>query len=212
MNREPQVQPENTPPAPATETAEEKLSPAAAFLDYADVFVWSIFALLLVFILLFRLCNVNGSSMENTLYNGELLILNSLESTYEQDDVIVFHIADRSTEKTLVKRIVATENQTVEINFETGVITVDGVVYEDTHSVLKSRVTDRITGEYALRADYNYDPATGIFRATVPEGHVFVMGDNRNNSADSRSRAIGFVDERTILGRAVFRLLPFTVF
>ena len=124
MNREPQFQPETDSPVPTPETTEEKLSPPAAFLDYADVFVWSIFALLLVFILLFRLCSVNGSSMENTLYNGELLILNSLESSYEQDDVIVFHLADRnSPEKTLVKRIIATENQTVEINFETGVIT-----------------------------------------------------------------------------------------
>ena len=177
-----------------------------------SLIAWSVVVLMLLFILAFRLCTVSGPSMENTLKNGEMLIVNSLCTSYEQDDVIVFHEVASSSEKTLVKRVIATGGQTIEINFDTCVITVDGEIYADTHSVLKNRLTDRIINEYHIRADYSYDSETGIFRATVPEGALFVLGDNRNNSRDSRSSSIGFVDERTVLGRVVLRLRPFTVF
>ena len=144
-------------------------------------------------------------------FNGEYLLLYSLAYTPQQDDIVVFHLTDEyGNGKTMVKRVIATGGQTVEIDFENGVILVDGEAYADSHSVLKNRFTDEITGEYDLFADHSYNAATKTFLATVPEGQIFVMGDNRNNSKDSRSDEIGFVDSRSVLGKAVLRLNPFT--
>lgn len=211
MNSEPfRIDDEATPTPPVPAEPPRPLS--EVLFDYVEIFAWSVFSLMLIFILLLRLCNVQGRSMENSLYNGQLLLLNNLETEYEQDDIVVFHLVDSASEKTLVKRVIATENQTVVIDFNSGVITVDGVVYEDSHAVLKDRVTDRVIDEYRLRAEHHYDAKTGVFSATVPEGCVFVMGDNRNNSRDSRDSSIAFVDERTILGRVILRISPFTVY
>ena len=127
----------------------------------------------------------------------------------------MFHLTkpQADLQKTLVKRVIAVGGQEIVIDTNTGTITVDGEVYEDTHAVLKNRTTDEITGTYSTSLfRYDFDPATGIFRATVPEHTVFVMGDNRNNSKDSRDTDVGFVDERCILGKVTVRLVPFTIF
>ena len=149
--------------------------------------------------------------MENTLYNGEYLLLYSLAYTPQQDDVVVFHLTDdEGNGKTMVKRVIATGGQEIHINFETGIISVDGIEYADSHAVLKDRDTDEIIGKYELFANHSYDSDTKTFGATVPEGYLFVMGDNRNNSSDSRSVHIGFIDSRSVLGKAILRLNPFT--
>lgn len=206
MNDEQNVVPQNDAPT-------QKKRPAiAAILDYVELFAWSVFAVMMLFSFALRLCRVDGSSMENTFYDGQNLLLYSTLYTPKQDDVVVFHLADREGEQTLVKRVIATGGQTVRICFKTAEIYVDGVRYEDAHKVLKSR-SDVITNEYSsLPPDYAYDPQTQIFEATVPEGHVFVMGDNRNNSNDSRYREIGFVDCRCVLGRVILRIAPFTLY
>lgn len=216
MNEETSVTPEvpETPETPEVPPRKKRTVGAAVF-DYVEMFAWSVFTVLLIFTFGFRLCQVDGQSMENTLHNGERLLLFSAGYTPRQDDIVVFHLTEpeKNLEKTLVKRVIATGGQTVEINTQTGTITVDGAEYADTHSILKNPSTGVEIGRYYTSLfGYGYNPTTGIFRATVPEGHLFVMGDNRNNSKDSRNPDVGFVDERCVLGRVVLRLSPFTAF
>lgn len=182
---------------------------AAFAFDILEMVAWSVFIMVLLFSFVFRICRVEGPSMENTLYNEQLLLVRSAGYTPEQDDVIIFHLTDpeNNLEKTLVKRVIATGGQKLEINFNTCEIKVDGVAYPDIHRVLKEPAN-----QYSIRADGDeYDPFTGIYSVTVPENMLFVMGDNRNHSLDSRDDAIGFVDERCVLGKVILRLAPFDV-
>ena len=220
MNQEPFTNEENqeiieteaASPAASTEKISKKIT--EGLFDVLEMFAWSVFAVLILFTFALRLCRVDGRSMENTLYNGQNLLLSSFAYTPEQNDIIVFHLTDEAhnMEKTLVKRVIATGGQTVVINFNNGVITVDGKEYADANAVLKNRETDVITGIYNLEPEHHYDPVSRIFSATVPKDCVFVMGDNRNNSKDSRDTDVGFVDQRCILGKAVLRISPFTIF
>ena len=203
----------------ASAPTEEPESPFRRFvrgaLEYLELFTYSVFAVLIIFTFGVRLCRVQGESMENTLYNKEYLLLYSVLYEPKQDDIVVFNLPEENTnrEKTLVKRVIALGGQEVIINTNTNEITVDGVLYEDSHSVLKDPSTDREINRYLKGLFSNhFDYTEGIYKATVPEGKVFVLGDNRNNSKDSRNPQIGFVDERCILGKVVLRVSPFTVF
>lgn len=206
MNNELEHHPAAQPP---------KKEGAGGFLfDALEMFVWSLAILLLLFTFLLRLCRVEGSSMENTLHNGERLILYSLAYEPKQDDIVVFHLtdADPNLEKMLVKRVIATEGQTIKIDFRKNTIVVDGVLYEDKHAVLKNNADEIVNKYLALRPNWNYDAKTDTMTATVPDGHLFVLGDNRNFSRDSRDATIMFVDERCVLGKVILRIAPFTVF
>lgn len=208
-------EPAATPAAPKPANAKKKKTIGAILFDYVEMFAWSVLVVLLIFTFGFRLCQVDGPSMENTLHNGERLLLQSAGYSPRQDDIVVFHLTEpeKNLEKVLVKRVIATGGQTVEIDTNTGTITVDGKEYADTHSALKDTSSGENAGRYYTSLfGYGLDRTTGIFRATVPEGYLFVMGDNRNNSKDSRNPDVGFVDERCVLGRVVLRLSPFTVF
>ena len=204
MNNEPNLQ-----QAPA------KKEESGGFLfDALEMFAWSLAILLLIFTFVLRICRVDGASMENTLYDGENLLLYSLFYEPEQDDIIVFHLTgkEENLEKMLVKRVLATGGQTVVVDFKNNTITVDGVLYEDEHAVLKNNV-DKIVDQYMyFRPDWNYDATTDTMTVTVPEGELFVLGDNRNFSRDSRDESIMFVDERCVLGKVILRVSPFTVF
>ena len=178
--------------------------------DYLELFAYSVFAVLLIFTFGVRLCQVKGASMENTLYDKEYLLLYSFAYKPHQDDIVVFNLPEDNPndEKTLVKRVIALEGQEVIIDTKTNEITVDGVLYEDTHSVLKNP-----DDKYSMWTFFdNFDYEEGVYKVTVPEGKVFVLGDNRNHSKDSRNPTIGFVDERCILGKVILRVAPFTVF
>ena len=204
MNNEPEVQ--SAPP---------KKEESGGFLfDALEMFVWALAILFLVFTFAFRLCRVEGASMENTLYNGENLLLYSFAYEPKQDDIVVFHLTDAepNLEKVLVKRVIATGGQTVVINFQNKTITVDGVLYEDEHATLKNNADQIIDRYLSNRPNWNYDIKNDIMTVNVPEGHLFVLGDNRNFSRDSRDSDIMFVDERCVLGKVIVRVAPFTVF
>lgn len=135
---------------------------------------------------------VQGPSMEPTLYQGNRVLVFSLLYEPKQGDVIVM---DESLEigDSIVKRVVATEGQTVDINTATGEVTVDGVVFD---APIKTSLDNVIQGD------------SMSFPVTVPEGHVFVMGDNRAHSYDSRTSSLGFIDERDIIGKAIYIISP----
>ncbi len=181
--------------------------------DYLEILVFSVCAVLLLFTLCGRLCKVDGSSMRNTLFHEEMLITTSL-SAPEAGDIIVFHQTSErypNLNEPLVKRIIATEGQTVRIDYVKGEVYVDGELLDEPYAALLDRQGNDI-GRWTQAPGYSFNYTTGIFEATVPEGCYFVMGDNRNNSLDSRSAEVGFVDTRRVLGKAVVRLKPWTVF
>ena len=151
--------------------------------------------ILLTFTLLFRIVVVSGSSMYNTLLDGDwLLVLSSnIAGKPEYGDIIVASKDSFNDGEPIIKRVIATEGQTIDIDFEQGIVYVDGV---------------------ALEEEYIYSPTTddeGMdFPLVVEEGCVFAMGDNRGRSSDSRNPDIGLIDRREILGRAFFLVFPGT--
>lgn len=151
--------------------------------------------LVLVFLLLFRVVVVSGTSMTNTLYDGDYLLLlsNTLYHNPEYGDIIVASKESFDNGEPIIKRVIATEGQTVDIDFVSGVVYVDGVALEEDY----------------VRTPTNADEGMP-FPLTVPEGCLFVMGDNRNGSMDSRDPRIGLIDKREILGKAIFLIVPGT--
>lgn len=164
------------------------------FRDARDVlYILAIF--MLVYVLFFRAVVVVGDSMFDTLANGDrlLLISNLVYTDPKQGDIVVASKDSFRNGECIIKRVIATEGQTVDIDFRTGTVYVDGVA---------------LTEEYLYTGTYL--PEGVKFPLTVDAGCVFVMGDNRMDSKDSRNPQIGLIDEREILGKAIFLLWPGT--
>jgi len=199
---------------PQRTESEDRGGTVSFLFDVLEMFAWSLFVVFILFTFCIRLCRVDGASMENTLFGGESLLVYNMNYTPEQDDIIVFHLTnpEAGLEKTLVKRVIATEGQSVTMNYQTGEIHVNGALYEDSHAVLKNFFGE-ITGVYDRNyPDHHYNYQTKMMSFTVPENSLFVLGDNRNDSKDSRSGDIMFVDENCVLGKVFLRLSPFTLF
>lgn len=174
------------------EAAEAKKSRGREIYEWVQALVCSVLAVVLLFTFGVRLIGVDGHSMVPTLQDGDrLLVLNSmLCGGYEPGDVVVLR-KESFYATPIVKRVIATEGQVVDIDFTSGVVYVDG---------------RRLHEDYVNELTYKNDGTE--FPLTVPEGSVFVMGDNRNHSSDSRDARLGTVDERYIIGRAVFLAFP----
>ena len=160
--------------------------------EWAQALVCSVLAVVLLFTFVIRLIGVDGHSMVPTLQDGDrLLVLNAmLDSDYQYGDIVVLR-KDTFLEEPIVKRVIATEGQTVDIDFVSGAVYVDGELLEE---------------DYINEPTYVEEGTE--FPLTVPEGSIFVMGDNRNHSSDSRSSDLGTVDTRYVIGKAVFLLFP----
>ena len=162
-------------------------------LSYLHDLVFGLVAVLLVFMLVFRVIVVSGPSMKQTLQNGDCIIL--LSSVFYKEpkygDIVVISKQAYKDGEPIIKRVIATEGQQVDIDFINGIVSVDGV---ELHEPYINTPTNEFEGV--------------TFPQTVPEGCVFVLGDNRNSSKDSRSLEIGMIDRREILGKALLIALP----
>lgn len=162
---------------------------------YLHDMICMLVAVMAVLMLFLRIIVVDGPSMERTLLNGDymLLVSNMFYKEPKYGDVVVVSKQAYDNGKPIVKRVIATEGQTVDIDFNEGVVYVDGVALDEPYTKTLTTLKEGAT-----------------FPLVVDEGKVFVMGDNRNNSKDSRSTQIGLVDKREVLGKVAFILFPGT--
>ena len=168
----------------------------------SDLYFWlqALVMVLAVMILIFtfvgRIIVVDGISMEPTLYHGDLLLLQSVGYTPKQGDVVVLTKEFEDADGPIVKRVIATGGQHVVIDYDAGTVTVDGQVLDEPY----------------IKEVMMQPPEESITDILVPEGSIFVMGDNRNHSSDSRNVTLGAVDERYVLGQALWVFFPFRDF
>lgn len=162
-----------------------------ALYDVADVVVSAMIIIMVIFIFFFRFAGVSGESMMPTLNDGDWLLVSSAVYDEPQYKDVVIITQPNYFHEPIVKRVIATGGQTVDIDPEAGLVYVDGVALDE---------------PYTLEPTYELDDIQ--FPLTVPEGMLFVMGDNRNDSSDSRSSKVGLIDQRYVLGKVSGRLMP----
>ena len=179
---------------PAAGKKPKKTSFTDDLLDWLSTICKTFVLVILVFTFVARTARVEGRSMQPTLVQNDFLVLWSLGYKPAQGDIIACNC--NGLGKVIVKRVIAVGGQTVDIDFANGDVYVDGEIYKV--DGIQNITTDR---------ESNF-----VYPMTVPEGKYFVMGDNRQQSTDSRSSYVGFVDREDILGKAVLRILPLQKF
>ncbi|MBO5944870.1 MAG: signal peptidase I [Clostridia bacterium] len=159
--------------------------------DWLDSLIYAILLILLIFAFFFRVVGVNGDSMNPTLQSGDWLTVSAITNEVKTGDIVVI-TQPNSLNEPLIKRVIAKGGDTVNIDFIEGTVTVNGKILYEPYIAEKTE----ISGDY-------------VYPLEIPEGYIFVMGDNRNDSLDSRFRTIGLIDERYVLGVAETRIYPF---
>ena len=175
------------------EKKEEQLSWDRNLMLYLHDIVYLLSVMVIVLLLVFRVVVVSGSSMYDTLKNGDYLVLlsNTFYREPEQGDIVVISKESFDKGAPIVKRIIATGGQTVDIDFNTGIVYVDGVALDEPYTFTPTNTNGGVQ-----------------FPLEVHEGFLFVLGDNRKGSRDSRYPEIGLIDKREVLGKAIFLILP----
>ena len=179
----------------ASDKEKEPRSWKQSVLLYVHDLMCMLLVVMLLFLVVFRVILVTGDSMFSTLWDGDYLLLVSelFCGAPEPGDIVVISKQSFDGGKPIVKRVIATEGQTVDIDFESGTVYVDGK---------------------ALREPYIHNETTNeegtVFPLTVAENCIFVLGDNRAVSLDSRSPQIGQIDRREVLGKALCLMIPGT--
>ena len=169
--------------------------------EWLEVIVTAMLAVVVVFTLVFKVVTIDGGSMRETLHNGDKVVISNLFYTPKQKDIVVIsrnidNSYESESQAPIIKRVIATEGQIVDIDFNTGVVYVDGVALDEPYTRTPTNLS--------------YDIQ---FPVKVDDGCVFVLGDNRNDSHDSRSSLIGnngMIDTRYILGKAILKVFPFS--
>lgn len=156
--------------------------------DFAGIIVAALLSVCIIFTFFFKISTVVGESMENTLKDGNTVIISATNHDIEYGDVIVIS-QPNYYEKVLIKRVIAVGGQTIYFDRMTGKVVVDGEQLDEPY------IKENMEFTYSMTSTY-----------TVPEGKLFVMGDNRNESADSRDMGIGMIDERYVVGKVLYRV------
>ena len=183
--------------APQAKPEEENGSFKQDLYYWAQALIVVLVSLILACTLVGRVIRVVGSSMVPTLHENDLLLLQSVGYPPQRGDVVVLR-KETLMSYPIVKRVIATGGEHVVIDYTTGTVLVDGVALDEPY--INEIMVD--TGS----------PSMTVLDVTVPEGSVYVLGDNRNHSSDSRHKDLGTVDERYILGKALFRIFPLSAF
>lgn len=162
--------------------------------EWFEAILTAVIVISIIFAFGFRIVTVSGQSMENTLHDEDKVLITNFNYEPKDGDIIVINHAENFSES-IIKRVIATQGQTLSIDFAKGQVTVDGKVLNEPY--IKNATT--------------IDEG-GAIPAVVPQGHIFVMGDNRQNSKDSRSNEIGLIENGAVLGKAQFVLYPIARF
>ena len=162
---------------------------------YLHDLLYMLIAIMVLFLLVFRVIVVSGSSMYSTLIDGDYLLLvsNLFYQEPQRGDIIVAAKQSFDNGAPIIKRVIATEGETVDIDFDMGIVYVDGVALHEPYAYTPTNIEEGMA-----------------FPLTVEENCVFAMGDNRNRSKDSRNPEIGQIDKREILGKALYLFMPGT--
>ena len=179
-------------------------------IEWLEILATAVIAVVIIFSLVFRVATIDGDSMKDTLHGankitgaiGDKVIITNLNYEAERGDIVVISrnaenslSTQNTSDSPIIKRVIAVGGQTVDIDFQKGVVYVDG------EPLVEDYISTPTTDKYEVD-----------FPLYVPEGYIFVLGDNRGDSLDSRSSRIGengLIDTRYVLGHAVFRIFPF---
>jgi signal peptidase I len=164
---------------------------ARELFEWTEAVVTALAVMMIIMLFFLRPATVEGASMVPTLENEDRLIFTDFDYTPTQGDIVI--VDSEGLGKFIVKRVIATAGQTIDIDFTTGAVTVDGVLLQE----------DYINEETLL------DEGGHVYPVTVPDNSVFVMGDNRLHSTDSRDQRVGFIQNNEIFGKVILRVFPF---